>query len=182
MDRNESISQTEKKWSIEDVIRFFKPAILAVAVTVFLMNFVFINAYVPTGSMENTIMAGSRIFGMRLLHDYRRGDIVIFPDPDGSRQYLVKRIIGMPSDMLEIRDGEVFSNGSLLEEHYLKETMEPEEDFSLLLPKDGYFVMGDNRNDSYDARYWDNQIVYGKNMVGIVLLRYWPITEIKFLR
>lgn len=182
MARSESVLRTERNWSIKELLRLFQSTVLAAVITAFLMNFVFINAYVPTGSMENTIMAGDRIYGMRLLRDYKRGDVVIFPDPDGSGLYLVKRIIGMPGDMLEIRNGEVFINGSLLKESYLKEPMAWEEDFAVRLPEDGYFVMGDNRNDSYDARYWNNKVVYGKDITGIVLLRYWPVTEIKLLR
>lgn len=182
MGKSESALRTERNRSIKAMLRLCKPMVLAAVITAFLMHFVFINAYVPTGSMEPAIMAGDRIFGIRLLHDYRRGDIVIFPDPDGSGLYLVKRIIGMPGDMLKIRGGEVFINGSLLEEGYLRETMVQEEDFSIRLPEDGYFVMGDNRNDSYDARYWDHKIVYGESITGIVLLRYWPVTEIRFLR
>lgn len=123
MGKSESALGTERNRSIKAMLRLCKPMVLAALITAFLMHFVFINAYVPTGSMEPAIMTGDRIFGLRLLHDYRRGDIVIFPDTDGSGLYLVKRIIGMPGDMLEIRGGEVFINGSLLEEGYLRETM-----------------------------------------------------------
>ena len=117
------------------------------------MNFVFINAYIPSGSMENTIMTGDRVFGVRFLREFDRGDIVIFKDPDGGDFYLIKRVIGLPGETVTIENGVVSVNGMQLTEAYLKEPMIPEEDFSITLPEEGYFVMGDNRNDSYDARY-----------------------------
>lgn len=167
---------------MKEIIRIFRTMVLAVTLTVVLMNVIFINAYVPTGSMENTIMAGDRIFGIRLFHEYKRGDIIIFPDPDGEGIYLVKRIVGMPGDEISIEHGAVFVNGIWLKEKYIRESMEEEAPFTITLPEDGYFVMGDNRNESYDARYWDNQVVYGKDITGVVLLRYWPLMKVKYLR
>ena len=90
--------------------------ILTILVMIFLMNFVFINAYIPSGSMENTIMTGDRVFGVRFLKNYDRGDIVIFKDPDGRDYYLIKRIIGLPGETVEIRDGKVYVNGTKLDE------------------------------------------------------------------
>ena len=155
--------------------------ILTILVMIFLMNFVFINAYIPSGSMENTIMTGDRVFGVRFLKNYDRGDIVIFKDPDGRDYYLIKRIIGLPGETVEIRDGKVDVNGTKLDEPYLKEEMTKEEEFSITLPEDGYFVMGDNRNDSYDARYWEHKIVFEDDIAGKALFRYWPINQMKKL-
>lgn len=71
--------------------------LLVFLTTTLLMNYVLINAYIPSGSMENTIMTGDRIIGLRLIRQYHRGDIVIFPDPDRRPgYYLIKRIIGLP--------------------------------------------------------------------------------------
>ena len=64
-----------------------KDVIITILVMIFLMNFVFINAYIPSGSMENTIMTGDRVFGVRFLREFDRGDIVIFKDPDGGDFY-----------------------------------------------------------------------------------------------
>ena len=127
--------------------------LLIFLVTTFLMNYVLINAYIPSGSMENTIMTGDRVIGLRFIRHYNRGDIVIFPDPDGGGYYLIKRIIGLPGDTVTIQGGTVSINGTPLEEPYLKETMRKDERFSITVPDSGYFMMGDNRNDSFDARY-----------------------------
>ena len=148
--------------------------LLIFLVTTFLMNYVLINAYIPSGSMENTIMTGDRVIGLRFIRHYNRGDIVIFPDPDGGGYYLIKRIIGLPGDTVTIQGGTVSINGTPLEEPYLKETMRKDESFSITVPDSGYFMMGDNRNDSFDARYWENKIVYEENITGKAVLRYWP--------
>ena len=89
--------------------------LLVFLTTTLLMNYVLINAYIPSGSMENTIMTGDRIIGLRLIRQYHRGDIVIFPDPDGGGYYLIKRIIGLPGDNVTIKNGTVSSNGTPLE-------------------------------------------------------------------
>lgn len=169
-----------------ETYKMFKSVITSVLIVIILMNFVFINAYVPTGSMEPTIHAGNRVFGVRFLHNYKRGDIIVFKDPDGSGCYLIKRIIGMPGDQITVETGihgssQVKVNGSPLYEPYLKEAMLPEE-FEIEVPEGGYFVLGDNRNDSYDARYWNNKIIPEKKITGIALVKYWPLPEIKLLR
>lgn len=154
----------------------------AIIVTWFLLNYVFINAYVPTGSMEKTIMPGDRILGIRFFHRYSRGDVIIFKDPDGSGEYLLKRIIGLPGEKLDITKGSegfaaISINGNVLSEDYLAEPMVYEGDFSITIPECGYFVMGDNRNASYDARYWEHKIVYCSDISGIAIIKYWPMLE-----
>ena len=149
--------------------------LLVFLTTTLLMNYVLINAYIPSGSMENTIMTGDRIIGLRLIRQYHRGDIVIFPDPDGGGYYLIKRIIGLPGYNVTIKNGTLSINGTPLEEPYLKEVMRKDETFSITVPEEGYFMMGDNRNDSFDARYWENKIVYEENITGKAILRYWPV-------
>lgn len=166
---------------MKNLLKSCRDIILTVFVMIFLMNFVFINAYIPSGSMENTIMTGDRVFGVRFLKQYDRGDIVIFRDPDGGNYYLIKRIIGLPGETVEISDGMVYVNGIRLDEPYLKEKMAGEEKFSITLPEDGYFVMGDNRNDSYDARYWEHKVVFGEEIAGKALFRYWPFHQMKML-
>lgn len=172
--------------SAKEIYKIFMSVITSAFIVAILMNCVFINAYVPTGSMEPTIQTGDRVFGVRLIHNYKRGDIIVFKDPDGSSHYLIKRIIGMPGDRITIETGidgasHVKVNGSTIQEPYLKESMLPEE-FEIEVPENGYFVLGDNRNDSYDARYWNNKIIPEEKITGIALIKYWPLPEIKLLR
>ena len=148
--------------------------LLVFLTTTLLMNDILINAYIPSGSMENTIMTGDRIIGLRLIRQYHRGDIVIFPDPDGGGYYLIKRIIGLPGDNVTIKNGTVSVNGTPLEEPYLKEPMRKDETFSITVPEEGYFMMGDNRNSSNDSRFWTNHFVHKDKIIAKALFCYYP--------
>lgn len=159
----------------EELVSWVKTIVLAVAIALFINFVIIVNATVPTGSMENTIMAGDRVIASRLSYmfsDPERGDVVIFKYPDDEKVLYVKRIIGLPGDVVEVKNGEVYVNGEELEEDYIKETTEgffgPYE-----VPDDCYFMMGDNRNNSLDSRYWDNKFVEEDKILGKVLLKYY---------
>lgn len=142
-----------------------------------LINFcLIINAKVPTGSMENTIMTGDRLFGNRLAYvfsDPQRGDIVIFHYPDDEKVLYIKRIIGLPGETVEIKNGGVYIDGKLLEERYLNVTTQGE--FGPYeVPEGKYFMMGDNRNNSADSRFWDNTYLDRSKIVGKAFMRYYP--------
>lgn len=176
------------KQGVSETLSLMRTVIITVVVMLFVTNCIIANAIIPTGSMENTIEPGDRIIGMRFLKNYERGNIVIFPDPDGSRNYLIKRIIGMPGERLTIeRDGDtefcnVYINGVKLDEPYLAEKMycEPEfENLNLTIPADSYFCMGDNRNHSLDARYWKNKLVTDKDIIAKASFCYWPLKDVR---
>lgn len=161
----------------EEAISWIKTIILAIIIALFINSVVIVNANVPTGSMENTIMAGDRLIASRLSYVFgepERGDIVIFKypdDPTGKTRY-VKRIIGMPGETVEIKYGDVYIDGEILVENYIRETTEgnfgPYE-----VPEDSYFMMGDNRNNSLDARFWENTYIQEDDMLGKVIFRYY---------
>jgi signal peptidase I len=152
-----------------------------------LKSFVIINATVPTGSMENTIMPGDDLFGLRIAYLFsepERGDIVIFKYPDDESQKFIKRIIGLPGDEVVIEDGKIYINGSEepLEEPYLKdEWVRNTGPYDFVVPDGCYFVMGDNRNDSWDARYWDNTYVTEDELIGKAEFIYYPFNRIQRL-
>lgn len=132
-------------------------------------------------------MTDDRVIGSRLTYrfsDPARGDIAIFRFPDDESIYYVKRIIGLPGDTVDILEGKVYINGSEtpLEEPYLKEKMLPEEAMHFEVPEDSYFMMGDNRNRSYDARYWENTFVKREKIIAKVLVRYWPLNKMGRVR
>lgn len=167
------MSNTVKKEVFSWVKTILLAAILAGAVNSFLI----VNAEVPTGSMENTIMAGDRILALRTsywLGEPERGDITVFrypDDPTGNTLY-VKRIIGLPGDTVQVEDGEVFVNGETLEEDYIAEITDG--DFGpYTVPEGCYFMMGDNRNHSVDSRFWENKFVEKDEILGKVVLRYY---------
>ena len=139
------------------------------------------NAQVPTGSMETTIMKGSRIIINRLSYvnaSPERGDIIAFYFPDDGKSLYLKRIIGLPGETIEGIDGLVYINGEPLREDYIRE--EINEDFGpYVIPEDSWFVMGDNRNNSLDSRYWNDKFVEKDEIVGRAEVEYFP--EIKRL-
>ena len=171
--------------------------------------FLLVNAEIPTGSMENTIMPGERIFGNRLAYSFsdpERYDIVIFKYPDDEKQLFIKRIIGMPGETVIISGGKVYIVGSetdtteipddaliadpemlpgtiVTDDSFIAEPMRegPGYDCVFRVPEDSYFMLGDNRNYSRDSRYWTNHFVSRDKLVGEAMLRYWPLTKIGLL-
>lgn len=152
--------------------------VIALVVALVLTQVVFVNAQIPSESMEDTIMPGDRVVGFRLsylTHDPARSDIVIFRFPDDESQLYVKRIIGMPGETVEVIDGQVYINGLLNTQVNAHVKGTPVGDFGpWTVPEDSYFVMGDNRNLSYDSRYWRNTFVSRDAVVGRAALRIFP--------
>ena len=179
-------SDTDEKASVGKELFQWVLVILGAVILAFLIDtFVIVNAQIPSGSMENTIMTGDRVFGNRLAYkfsDPKRFDIIIFKYPDDESQLFIKRIIGLPGETVEIHDGNIYINGSdtPLEDVDIKEPMEGS--FGpYTVPEGCYFVMGDNRNNSRDSRYWENTFVSEDEILGKAVLRYWPLNEIKLL-
>ncbi len=165
----------------KEIFSWIKLVIAALAFSFIFNNFVIVKAEVPSGSMEDTVMTGDRIVALRIayiLQGPKRGDIVVFKYPDDETQNYLKRVIGLPGETVEIIDGKVFVDSEPLVENYLKEP--PVGSFGpYIVPKDSYFMLGDNRNISEDARYWENTYVKKEKIIGKAILRYAP--SIKFL-
>lgn len=144
----------------DEIMSWVVPIVLAVALALFLNNYIIVNATVPTGSMENTIMTGTRLMGSRLAYrssEPQRGDIIVFKFPCDESENYIKRLIGLPGETVEIKDGKIYIDGSTtpLEEDYLKEEWVIANDgFVFEVPKGHYLMLGDNRNNSLDSRYW----------------------------
>lgn len=168
---------------IREVFSWLASFAFALLVALFIKNFVIINADVPTGSMENTIMPGDRLIGNRLAYlkeGPKRGDVVIFRYPDDEEELYVKRVIGLPGETIVIEDAKVYIDGNEepLTEDYLKEEwIAATGPYTFLVPEDSYLVMGDNRNDSWDARFWSNTYVARKKILGKAVVIYWPFKD-----
>lgn len=180
-DTQENDSEKQKfNWK-EELISWAQVFVIAALIAFVLNRFIIANSRVPSASMENTIMTHDRVIGSRLAYnssDPKRGDIVIFyfPDDVTEKTYYVKRIIGLPGDIIDIKHGHVYLNNSdtPLEEPYIKEPMETPEDLHYEVPEGCYFMLGDNRNSSADSRYWHNTFVKKEKIVAKVLFRYFP--------
>lgn len=154
-------TEEEKKGDMrKEVVSWIRMFVIVIAVVFVLTQFVIINVRVPSGSMESTIMTKDRLIGFRFSYWFdepQRGDIILFSYPVDEKQTYIKRVIGLPGETVEIRDGKIYIDGSSepLEEDYLKETWTWENDgYTFNVPEGCYFVLGDNRNDSEDGRFW----------------------------
>lgn len=148
----------------------------AVLITVLLRTFAFQTFYIPSESMVPTLQVGDRIVVNKLPDDFHRGNIVVFEKPDtwnAAHAVLIKRIIGLPGETLEIRDNAVYIDGERLVEPYLAEGATMPDYGPFVIPDDNIMVMGDNRTFSSDSR--ENGPVPLSDVVGRAALRIWPL-------
>ena len=197
----------------QEILSWAEVIVVAVALAWFLTSFIIVNATVPSGSMQDTIQPGDRLMGLRLTYTVfsspKRGDIAVFKYPVdaalGKKTNYIKRVIGLPGETVDIRDAKIYINGSdtPLDEPYLKEEWTVANDgFHFEVPEGCYLMLGDNRNNSSDARYWKMRALYDfteagrtiteaeadalqyvtkKQLVGKAYFRYWPIWKISSL-
>ncbi len=159
---------------VKEIISWILVFVIALGLAKAINKFVLYNVSSPTGSMENTFLIDEKVTVFKLAYVFgkpHRGDIVVFPFPDNPEEDYIKRIIGLPGETIEGIDGVVYINGEPLKENYLKE--KPEGDFGPYeVPEDHYFMMGDNRNISADARYWENKYVALKDIKGKAVFKF----------
>ena len=172
--------------------------VVAILVAVVLRTFVVATYSIPSGSMEPTLQVGDRIVVNKLsyhLHGVDRGNIVVFTTPPNEDcagppvADLVKRVIGLPGESISLKDGSVYIDGRLLPEPFLPPDVRTDtypgpsnNDFALhhayRIPAGDVFVLGDNRPESCDSRYWGP--IRESSIVGKVDLRIWPLSRIGF--
>ena len=160
--------------------------IFAVMLMILFVVFVVQPVKVEGTSMLPRLHDGERIFVNKLVYYHlpplSRGDIVVFWYPDDPDKSYIKRVIGLPGELIEIRDGVIYINGQELKEPYL----EPSRNVArlnhspMLIKPHYYFVAGDNRDQSYDSRSWG--LVPEKYIYGKALFRYWPLSQASAIR
>jgi signal peptidase I len=177
---------------------YFESIVIAVILALFVRTWAVQAFKIPTGSMENNLLIGDHLLvnkfvfapsgggGERALlpmRDIRRGDIVVFKYPDEPERDFIKRVIGLPGDTLELRNKKVYVNGQPLDEpyvHFLQAARDSQEVTSfdvrerygpVQVPEGQYFVMGDNRDNSQDSRYWG--FLPRGHIKGKALMIYW---------
>lgn len=156
---------------------------VALVAAILIRQFLLQSFYIPSGSMENTLLINDRIVVNKLsyhLHSIHRGDVVVFDRPSDVKipdKELVKRVIGLPGDSVQGKDGSVYINNHKLLEPYVRAACHGTEDFKKTSIPDGkMFVMGDNRCDSYDSRFFG--AISQKLVVGRAFARIWPFSRI----
>jgi len=156
-------------------------AILALSIRTFVAE----ARYIPSGSMEPTLQIKDRLIVDKLSYDFsppQRGDIVVFnPTPTLKQQNFkdafIKRVVGLPGETVEIKDGRVYVNGTILDETYVAAPSKPWN--PVTVPTDSYLVLGDNRNNSFDSRYWG--FVPRSSIIGRAVFRFYPFDRITSL-
>ena len=162
-----------------EIIGWVKTIAITFVCALIINNTLIASALVISSSMENTIMTDSRVMGLRVSYIFsepKRFDIILFQPPDDETSIpYVKRIIGLPTEKVEVIDGKVYINDSAvpLDDSFIKE--EAIGDYGpYFVPEGCYFVMGDNRNRSSDSRAWVNKFVARDQIYGKVYFEYFP--------
>lgn len=183
-------SRQRRRWRW--VVEWSIVLVVALAVALVVRAFVVQTFYIPSASMEPTLMIGDRILVDKLsyhLHDVHRGDIVVFGRPPGEQasenvQDLVKRVVGLPGETIWSSAGQVFVQGPDTGNKVVT-VPEPVPGTQLgpairrfTLPTGDYYVLGDNRTNSDDSRYFGP--IPRSLIVGRVVMRIWPVTQMKF--
>jgi signal peptidase I len=165
---------------IAELKSWIRDILLAVAIAVFIVIFVIQPVKVEGTSMQPRLVDQERIFVNRFIYRFeeiQRGDVVVFWYPRDTNKSFIKRVVGVPGDVVEIRRGLLHVNGARIEEPYLKPEFRDHESFARsVVPPDHYFVLGDHRNSSNDSRMWGFvplRLIYGK-----AIFRYWPVSRL----
>ncbi len=159
---------------LKEIVSWIMVVVIAIGLAFLINKVIFFTVKIPSGSMESTIMIGDKVVTLPLsykLGDPERGDIVVFPFPDNEEVDYIKRVMGLPGETIEGKDGIVYIDGTPLEESYVSDELN--EDFGPYeVPEDSYFMMGDNRNNSADSRFWQDKFVTRDKIKGKALFKY----------
>jgi signal peptidase I len=182
-----------REWTESIIIAF----ILAVIIRTFVVQ-----AFkIPSGSMRPTLMEGDIILVNKFLYgakipftdlrlpkvrDPQRGDCIVFIYPENPKKDFIKRLVGLPGEVVEVRKGTIFINGKPIlglpfsQVYYQNRGELAQEGQAIVVPRDKYFVLGDNSGSSQDSRFWG--FVPEKNILGKAILIYWPLKRIRLIK
>ncbi|AMN30639.1 signal peptidase I (plasmid) [Clostridium perfringens] len=159
------------------------PIIAAVLLAVIINKFLLYKIVVPSPSMFPTVEVGNQLFVTKIYNtsNIKRGDVLVF-NSDELHELLLKRVIGLPGDNVEIKkDGSVYVNGEKIQEDYVKYPG-GKTDMYFNVPEGKFLMLGDNRANSDDARYWTNPYVDNKDIDAKAQIIVYPFNRIGFIR
>ena len=186
------------------IVREYAESILIAVLLALVIRTFIVQAFkIPSGSMEDTLAIGDHIlvnkfiFGSKIpfaggsrvlkIRDPRQGDVIVFEYPEDPSKDFIKRVVGTPGDTVEVKDKRVYVNGKLYanphEVHKDADTipkeLQPRDNKDpVKVPAGSYFVMGDNRDRSYDSRFWG--FVSMDKIKGLAFIKYWSWDKDKF--
>ena len=195
--KNDDFFPSVVKRTRKSVVEWAVVLVGAIGLALLIKAFLFQAYYIPSPSMNPTLLEGDRILVNKLsynLHSVNRGDLVVFSaqKETGGKDDLIKRVIGLPGEFVTVGDGKMEINGGLLLEPYLPLQTEinsfttpvncvnrPEETSGCRVPSDHVFVMGDNRSNSRDSRFFGPVPI--EDIEGRAFIRIWPLGDMKRL-
>jgi len=156
--------------------------ILMAVLVIVVRQFVFRNALISGPSMEPTLYHGERVILLKLPYitgSPAVGDIVAFPYKANPSQLFVKRVIGLPGDVVDIVDRMIVINGVELDDEFTEGLLISVGDvvFPITVPDNSYFVLGDHRNQSNDSRFTGVGCIHKNELLGKIVLRFWPLDK-----
>jgi len=173
-----SQSSKNNPW-IELIQTIVTAAVLSLGIRTFIAE----ARYIPSSSMRPTLEVNDRLIIEKLSYLFRepiRGDVIVFNPTESLKaenfqDAFIKRIIGLPGEIVEVKIGKVYVNGKKISEEYIFEA--PDYNYGpSRIPEDEYLVLGDNRNNSYDSHYWG--FVPKKKIIGKAFVRFWPFDRL----
>lgn len=163
--KNISLKKNKGLEFIKDIIQIIAPALAIWIISKFVINI----AVVQSGSMEPTLMTGNTVFYNCLAYtnnEIQRGDIILFWSDEYSK-YFGKRVIGIPNDEIRFENGYVVINGQYADEsEYILKDIETNCEKTFIVPEECYFLLGDNRENSLDSRFWQNPYIPRNRIIG----------------
>jgi signal peptidase I len=186
-EQSNQVSPKSENIAVELVKTLALSALLALGIRQFVAE----ARFIPSGSMEPTLQIDDRLIVDKVSYRFKspeRGDIVVFdPTKELEAKYqdaFIKRIVGIPGDKVEVKDGKVYINNKVQKENYIKE--EPRYNKpSVIVPTNQYLVLGDNRNNSFDSHLWSEKkpgdpfwaFVPREKIIGKAVVRFWPLNR-----
>lgn len=167
----------------KSLLSYLKVIVLAFLFSKFILPMFLVVAYIPSGSMIPTLNIGDEVITInKFWQTLDRGDIIVFKPTkeqtqnEGEGTYFIKRLIGMPGDRIEIRKDKILINGTEIDEPYTNGKFNYNGTF--VVPNGRYMVLGDNREISYDGRYWQNPFIKEEQIVSVAKFRLFPLKDI----
>jgi len=186
--------ESDKSQQINKKENFWKPILVWGLLAILLRWQVLEPRWIPSGSMLPTLQIQDRILVEKIkprvnlaLHKHlKRSTLVIFKPPQplinagyDKNEALIKRVVGIPGDEIEVHEGKLFRNKEIVEEPWIKERIRYEMK-PIIVPLDSLWVLGDNRNNSLDSHLWGP--LPESNVIGTAVFKYWPLNKAKFIR